>query len=535
MQALQPWKLWMVAIVLVGAMLAAMPNLFSRETVEAWPDFLPKSQINLGLDLQGGSHLLLEVGVDTVIEERLEDLVGEVRLALRRDRIGYRGLGVEGGMVRMTLTDPADMQRARAILDAMNPILPTNAFGIGGSREFTVQELGQGRLGIGFSEEGRAERVSAAVNQSLEVVRRRIDELGTREPTIQRQGDDRILVQVPGERDPTSIKELLGRTARLTFHMVDMDASLSDAEAGRLPPGAMLVPSADPDDGVPGWVVQRRAELSGENLVDSQPSFQDNQPVVSFRFDNAGARRFATLTQQNTGRLFAIVLDNEVISAPRIREPILGGSGIISGSFTVESANQLSILLRAGALPAPLTVLEERSVGPDLGADSVAAGQTASILGIVLVGVFMALYYGRFGLIADFALFCNMVLILAALSLLGATLTLPGIAGIVLTVGMAVDSNVLIFERIREEMRAGRTPLSAIQSGFSQAMRAIIDANLTTLIAAVLLFEFGSGPVRGFAVTLAIGILTTLFTTTLVTRAALFMWYRRTRPATLPL
>jgi protein-export membrane protein SecD len=535
MHALQPWKIATVVVVLVAALVTAVPNLFSRETVESWPDFLPKSQINLGLDLQGGSHLLLEVGVDTVIDERLEDLVSEVRLALRRERIGYRGLGVEDGMVRFTLTDPADLDRARAQLDGMNPVLPMNALGIGGSREFTVEDQGQGRLAIGFSEEGRAEKVRAAVNQSLEVVRRRIDELGTREPTIQRQGEDRILVQVPGERDPAAIKELLGRTARLTFHMVDMDASLTDAEAGRLPPGTMLVPSADPDDGVSAWVVQRRAELSGENLVDSQPSFQDNQPVVSFRFDNAGARRFATLTQENTGRLFAIVLDDEVISAPRIREPILGGSGIISGNFTVESANQLAILLRAGALPAPLTILEERSVGPGLGADSVAAGQTASIIGIVLVAAFMALYYGRFGLIADLALFCNMVLIVAALSFVGATLTLPGIAGIVLTIGMAVDSNVLIFERIREEMRAGRTPLSAIDTGFSQAMRAIIDANLTTLIAAILLFEFGSGPVRGFAVTLAIGILTTLFTTTLVTRLAILVWFRRARPASLPL
>jgi len=535
MKALQPWKIWLVIVVLVGAVVVAIPNLFARDTVEAWPDWLPKNQINLGLDLQGGSHLLLEVGVDTVIEERLEDLVSEVRLALRRERIGYRGLGVQDGMVRFTLTDPSQAPLARAQLDEMNPLLPTDMFGIGGGREFTIEDQGQGRLAIGFSEEGRAERVRAAVNQSLEVVRRRIDELGTREPTIQRQGDDRILVQVPGERDPSNIKELLGRTARLTFHMVDMGASLADAEAGRLPPGTMLVPSADPDDGVSAWVVQRRAELSGENLVDAQPSFQDNQPVVSFRFDNTGARRFASLTQQHTGELFAIVLDNEVISAPRIREPILGGSGIISGNFTTESANQLAILLRAGALPAPLTILEERSVGPDLGADSIAAGQTASIIGIVLVGVFMALYYGRFGLIADIALFSNLVLILAALSLLQATLTLPGIAGIVLTIGMAVDANVLIFERIREEMRAGRTPLSAIDTGFSQAMRTIIDANVTTLIAALLLFEFGSGPVKGFAVTLAIGILTSLFTATLVTRLSVLAWYRRARPATLPL
>ena len=535
MRALQPWKIWTVVAVLVAALIVALPNLFSRATVEAWPDFLPKSQINLGLDLQGGAHLLLEVGVDVVIDERLEDLVSEVRVALRRERIGYRGLGVQNGMVRFALTDPAQADLARDALNELNPLLPNSAFGMATAREFTITDEGNGRLGIGFSEQGRAERVRAAVAQSLEVVRRRIDEVGTREPTIQRQGDDRILVQVPGERDPTSIKELLGRTARLTFHMVDMGASLADAEAGRLPPGTVLFPSADPDDGVSGWVVQRRAELSGENLVDAQPTFQDNQPVVSFRFDNTGARRFGSLTQEHTGQLFAIVLDGEVISAPRIREPILGGSGIISGNFTVESATQLSILLRAGALPAPLTILEERSVGPDLGADSVAAGQMASIIGIILVGVFMALYYGRFGLFADIALVSNLILIMAALSLLQATLTLPGIAGIVLTIGMAVDANVLIFERIREEMRAGRTPLSSIETGFSQAMRTIIDANVTTLIAALLLFEFGSGPIKGFAVTLAIGILTSMFTATLVTRVVVLLWYRRTRPAALPL
>lgn len=535
MSALQPWKVWTVVVVLLASLVIAIPNLFNRETVAAWPDFLPKGQINLGLDLQGGSHLLLEVGVDTVIDERLEELVGEVRLALRRERIGYRGLGVQYGMVRFTLTEPGDSDRAMELLGELNPLLPSTAFGIGTAREFAVEDNGEGRLAIGFSEEGRGERVRAAVNQSLEVVRRRIDELGTREPTIQRQGDDRILVQVPGERDPTAIKNLLGRTARLTFQMVDTEASLADAEAGRLPPGTVLLPSADPDDGVSAWVVQRRIEVSGENLVDAQPSFQDNQPVVSFRFDNVGARRFGTITQEHTNELFAIVLDGQVISAPRIREPILGGSGIISGNFTVESANELAILLRAGALPAPLVILEERSVGPDLGADSIAAGRTASIIGIALVAVFMALYYGRFGLFADVALVSNIILILAALTLLGATLTLPGIAGIVLTIGMAVDANVLIFERIREEVRAGRTPLAAIETGFKEAMRTIVDANVTTLIAAVLLFQFGSGPVKGFAVTLAIGILTTLFTATLVTRVIVLFWYRRTRPAALPL
>jgi preprotein translocase subunit SecD len=400
------------------------------------------------------------------------------------------------------------------------------------SREIEVVEGEAGRIDVRLTESAVRELQDAAVRQSLEIVRRRIDEVGTREPTIQRQGEDRILVQVPGEKDPESIKRLLGQTAKLTFHLVDLDTPLQQAVAGNLPPGSMLLPSDEEGQGQ--VVVRKRVEVSGESLIDAQPTFQQNEPVVSFRFDTAGGRKFGNVTREHVGELLAIVLDDKVISSPRIREPILGGSGVISGSFTVETANELAVLLRAGALPAPLEIVEERSVGPDLGADSIAAGEIAGVVALVLVMALMMFYYGLFGVAACIALMVNLILLLGVLSALQATLTLPGIAGIVLTIGMAVDANVLIFERIREEVRTGRSPISAIDAGYREAMRTIIDANLTTLIAAVLLYAFGSGPVRGFAVTLGIGILTSMFTAISLTRLMVVSWLRRTRPAALP-
>jgi protein-export membrane protein SecD len=528
------WKLWLaVAVCVVGA-LALLPNFFARDTVEALPDFVPKPRINLGLDLQGGAQLLLEVEVDALFRERLESLVGEARAALRAERIGYRGLGMQGDTVTLTVTDPAQQAAALEALRKLDTPLPASALGFGGGgSELEISTGAGGRISIALTEPAREMRRTAALTQSLEVVRRRIDELGTREASVQRQGEDRILVQVPGERNPENIKRLLGRTARLTFQMVDMEATPEDVRQGRAP-GSVVLP-ADDDSGVEEYTIKRKVEVSGEDLVDAQPSFQDGQPVVSFRFDTAGARRFGKITTENVGRLFAIVLDGKVISAPRIREPITQGSGIISGSFTVESANELAVLLRAGALPAPMAVVEERSVGPDLGADSIRAGAIASVIAVVLVVGFMIYYYGLFGGFADLALAINVVLLLGTLSALGATLTLPGIAGIVLTIGMAVDSNVLIFERIREEVRAGRTPLAGIDAGFSQAMSAVIDANVTTLIAGLVLFEFGTGPIKGFAVTLSIGVLTTMFTAILLSRLIIAHWYRRARPAAVPL
>jgi preprotein translocase subunit SecD len=522
------WKIAIVLGICLLGLVYALPNLFPRAEMERMPDWLPHEQINLGLDLQGGSHLLLEVDLGAVIEERLNGLVDDVRSTLRAERIGYRGLGVRGDVVTFTLTDPAAANSALAVLKELDP---------GGiSPELIFRDAGGGRIDIGLSEDAGQELQDAAVRQSLEIVRRRIDEVGTREPTIQRQGADRILVQVPGEKNPDAIKRLLGQTAKLTFHLVDLETPVEQALSGNLPPGSELLPS-DENDGTgraAQYVVRKRVEVSGESLVDAQPTYYQNQPVVSFRFDSVGARKFGNVTRDHVNELLAIVLDGRVISAPRVDEPILGGSGIIRGSFTVQSANELAILLRAGALPAPLDIIEERTVGPDLGADSIEAGKWAGIIGLILVMALMALYYGLFGLFACVALLINLVLIMAALSVLQATLTLPGIAGIVLTVGMAVDANVLIFERIREEARVGRSPMSAIDAGYREAMRTIIDANLTTLIAAVLLYTFGSGPVRGFAVTLGIGIITSMFTAITFTRLLMATWLRRTRPAMLP-
>ncbi|MFQ5765172.1 MAG: protein translocase subunit SecD [Rhodospirillales bacterium] len=519
------WKVVLVALVCLLGVAFAAPNFVDREQADALPGWLPREQVSLGLDLQGGSHLLLEVEVQTVVREYLEALVDSMRTELRKARIGYQGLGVEADGAAVTIKDPAELETAREILRAIDRDTVT---GVDGSR-----------ITLTLKEQVIRDRRVSAVQQSIEIVRRRVDETGTREPTIQRQGDDRILVQLPGVDDPERIKRLLGKTAKMTFHLVDQRNTVESALAGRVPPGSKLLPS---DEVGPGgqprmYLIRKRVMVSGDTLIDSQPSFDSRtgEPVVTFRFDSAGAKRFGAATAKNVGRLFAIILDGKVISAPVIREPILGGSGQISGTFTVQSAQDLALLLRAGALPAPLTILEERSVGPGLGADSIAAGKIASVIGMIAVVVFMALAYGLFGFMADVALVMNMVLILAALSFLQATLTLPGIAGIVLTIGMAVDANVLVFERIREEVRAGRTPISAVDTGYSRALTTIIDANLTTLIAAVLLYVFGSGPVRGFAVTLSIGIVTSMFAAIMLTRLLVVAWLRRVRPQALPI
>ncbi|HSK38716.1 MAG TPA: protein translocase subunit SecD [Arenibaculum sp.] len=516
------WKIILVLVVCALGVLYAAPNLLGRSAMDRFgglPGWLPTQTVNLGLDLQGGSHLLLEVEVGQVIAERLNTIVDSVRTELRGARIGYTDLGVQRDAVTFTVRDPADVERARRIVGELDTDLTVAAEG--------------GRIVARFSEAAIELRTRQAVEQSIEIVRRRIDETGTREPTIQRQGADRILVQLPGVDDPERVKRLLGQTAKLSFRFIDETTTPSEARAGRLPPGSELLPSTESP--TQSYVVRKRVMVGGDTLVDAQPTFQDGAAVVSFRFDSVGARRFGDATRDNVGRLFAIVLDEQVISAPVIREPILGGSGVISGNFTVQTAQDLALLLRAGALPAPLTILEERTVGPGLGQDSIEAGQIASILGLVLVLVFMVITYGLFGLMANIALLFNIALIFAALSVLQATLTLPGIAGIILTIGMAVDANVLIFERIREEARAGRTVISAIDAGYSRALTTIIDSNLTTLIAALLLFTLGSGPVRGFAVTLAIGILTSMFTAIMVTRLMVVSWLRRTRPKAIPI
>jgi protein-export membrane protein SecD len=529
-----PWKVWAIVLAVLLGLVFALPNFLPQVALDDLPGWWPKQRINLGLDLQGGSHLLLEVEVEAVVQERLEALVEDVRSALREARIGYTGLVIREGAVSLRVREPADVERAVEILRDLATPVSSGLLG-GGARDLEVETAEGGRVVLRLTEAAREARQRAAVEQSLEIVRRRLDELGTRELSIQRQGEDRILVQLPGVDDPGRIKDLLGTTAKLTFQLVDLSLPPDQVLRGRVPPGTELLPSEEP--GAPPMVVRKRVIVSGENLVDAEPGFDQRtgEAIVSFRFDSAGARRFAEVTRENVGKPFAIVLDEKVISAPVIREPILGGSGQISGNFTVESANDLAVLLRAGALPAPLSVLEERTVGPELGADSITAGQRASVISFVAVALYMVASYGLFGLFADIALVVNVVLILGVLSLLQATLTLPGIAGIVLTMGMAVDANVLIYERMREEIRNGRSPINAIEAGFQRAFATILDSNVTTLIPALILFQLGAGPVRGFAVALTIGLLTSVFTAFTVTRLMIATWLRRRRPRVLAL
>ena len=527
------WKTTLVAIVVLVGVFFVLPNFFSSKHVTEWPAWLPNQQINLGLDLEGGSHLLLEIKVETVLRERLDSVVGDVRSALRsaEPRIAYTGLGSDGSEVRVRILDAQEYDRAKILLEKLaRPMATANKFLSTAKSDLGIDlDTETGVAKIFLTKEAVAERTRSAVEQSIEIIRRRIDETGTREPSIQRQGSDRVVVQLPGVDDPDRIKRLLGKTARLTFQLVNAEVS----PTGRIPAGHAVFEADEQAAGFqPEYVLQKKVMISGENLLDAQPTFdqQSGGPAVSFRLDTSGGRKFGQVTTNNIGRQFAIVLDGKVISAPVIRSAILGGNGIITGGFSVEEANDLAVLLRAGALPAPLNVLEERSVGPGLGADSVAAGKVASVIAFVVVMTFMVLAYGFFGLIANAALLVNMVLIGGSLSMLQATLTLPGIAGIVLTIGMAVDANVLIFERIREEVRNGKTPIAAIDNGYSRALGTIIDANVTTLIAAVLLFTLGSGPVKGFAVTLALGIASSMFTAITLTRLIIITWLRRKRP-----
>jgi len=532
------WQVVFVVLVVLTGILAVLPNIVPRSWLAPLPGWWPKQEIVLGLDLQGGAYLLYEVDREEYVERRLRSLTAEVRDALRDEpRIGYTGLGVVDGGVQVRIRDSAQFDEAQERLaDLTNP-LASGLFGQGGTEEFQLTEGSNNVLRLEFTSEGLAARVRSIVDQSIEVVRRRIDELGTTEPSIQREGEGRILVEAPGG-DPEQLKALVGTTAALTFHLVDTSVSGEEAMRTRPPPGTMvlLTSEEDPLERMRPYVLAEEPLLTGEDLVDAQPGFeqQTNEPMVTFRLTTAGGRKFGQVTSQNVGRPFAIVLDDEVISAPVIREPITGGSGQISGSFDVQGANDLAILLRAGALPAGLTLVEERTVGAGLGADSIVAGERAAIVAAILVAVSMVAVYGLFGIFANIALVVNIVLILGTLSLLGATLTLPGIAGIVLTMGMAVDANVLIYERMKDEAKAGRSAILAIDAGFSRALGTILDANITTLIAAVILFQLGSGPVRGFAVTLAVGILTTIFTAFLLTRLLVATWVRRRRPTAIP-
>jgi protein-export membrane protein SecD len=519
------WKIALISIICALGVLLTLPNLVNRSFLAHLPDFVPHNQVALGLDLRGGSYLLLKVDFDAAQSEQLNSIIDGVRKGLLDANIGYTGLAVKGDAIVFQLRDVGRIDAARQALATVDPDLA-----------LTITPAGAGTMR--FSAAATQTRRAQAVDQSIEIIRRRIDETGIKEPQIQREGADRIIVQLPGIGNPEHVKALIGKTAKLTFQLVDMSTTLDQAQNGHLPSGDQILPAEQGAGGAGGpsaYVVQRRVMVDGGMLTDAQPTFQGNEPVVDFRFDALGAKRFGDATRDNVGKPFAIVLDNKVISAPVIREAILGGSGVISGNFTVASANDLALLLRAGALPAPITILEQRSVGPDLGADSIHDGMLASIVAVALVVVFMVLFYGLFGIFADIALFFNLCLMMAALSLLGATLTLPGIAGIALTMGMAVDANVLIYERIREELRGGRTMLSSLDAGFTRAFGTIVDSHVTTLVAGLLLYWLGSGPIKGFAVTLSIGVLTSLFSAILVTRLVIVTWVRRWKPKEIPL
>ena len=513
------WAIAFTVIICAWGVVFAAPNFFNEP-----PEFLPDSQVRLGLDLQGGAHLLLEVEVDDVIKASLDSIATQARRELRRrqPRVNYKGgLRVEGNTVIIRDVNPADMEAARERLSGID-------------RDLTLTVSGDD-IRLELTEQAIIDRRQRAIEQSIEVVRRRVDETGVSEPTIQQQGTQRIIVQMPGIDDPERIKRLLGQTAKLNFHLVNEEADVTAVARSRnVPTNSMLLYENDNGVQVP-YVVLREVVVSGERLVDAQATFQDGRPIVSFRFDAQGGQIFGRVTTEHVNERLAIVLDDDVVSAPNIQSPILGGSGIITGSFSVQETVDLALVLRAGALPARLTILEERTVGPGLGADSIAAGKLASIVGLIAVVVFMIASYGLFGTMATVALVFNLALILALLSVLGATLTLPGIAGIVLTIGMAVDSNVLILERIKEEARNGRSPIAAVDAGYKRALTTIIDSNLTTLIAALLLFNFGTGPIKGFAVTLSMGIVSSMFTAIMLTRLLVVIWLRRKRPSVLPI
>jgi preprotein translocase subunit SecD len=529
------WKATAILLTTFIVCAFAIPNFFPDQTVQSWPKWAQRHLV-LGLDLQGGSHILLEVDTNAVRKEKLDTLRDDVRRVVRDNRLGSpAAVTIRGSAVEFRVREGVDPQLALTKLRELSQPLG-GIMSATGQRSVDVVDGGNGLIRLTPTEPSIVERIRQAVEQSVQIVEKRVNELGTVEPSIQRQGVDRILVQVPGLQDPSRLKELLGKTAKLTFRLVDQTTPIDQALQGNVPPDSELLKGTKAENNQP-YVIEKRVVVSGEDLTDAQPGFdqRNGEPIVSFKFNNNGARRFAQITQENVGKPFAIVLDNEVISAPVIREPILGGSGQISGNFTVQAANDLAILLRAGALPAPLQIIEERTVGPGLGQDSIEKGKMSSYVGAAMVIIFMFLPYGLFGLFANIAVAINVAMIFGVLSLLNATLTLPGIAGIVLTVGIAVDSNVLIYERIREEVRGGRSPIMAIDAGFARALATILDSNITTFIAAAVLFFIGTGPVRGFAVTLGIGIVTTVFTAYTLTRLIVAMWVRWWRPKTVPI
>ena len=526
-----PWKKVMIILMIIAGVLFALPNALNEERRAALPDSLPSDTVNLGLDLQGGAHVLVEAEMDPVFEERREILAQQLRDNLREAGVKKRSRPIiDGDSVSFRIPDAAEVALARSVFEEIPEPLD-NAIGGAGGMDFELTENTESQtFTLTMTEGAKSQITEQVIIRSLEVVRRRIDPDGIKEPSVTRQGEDRILIQVPGAESAEAILRIISAPAVLGFHTVSLDYGQSDLVAGKVAAGYKIAP--DLEDPNRKWAISRVPLILGEDVVDAGPGFdqQTGEPIVTFRFNGRAGKAFGNWSLNNVGSLFAIVIDGKVISAPSIREPILGGAGQISGNFTSESATELAVQISSGALPAKLIDLESRTVGPELGADSVAAGAIACLIGLLAVIAFMIVVYGKFGIYANVALIVNLTLILGVLSALGATLTLPGIAGIVLTIGMAVDANVLVFERIREELKTSKGPARAIELGYEKALSAILDANVTTFIVAVILFVMGSGPVRGFSVTLGLGIMTSVFTAIYVTRLIIVFWFERRRP-----
>jgi len=524
------WKVWGISLICALAVLLGVPSLLPPSVDAHLPAWAQRIHINLGLDLAGGSHLLLEAETGDVARQRLEAMEELMRTEMRRSRVGVAEVSTAGGQLSFLVRDPAQLDTALIWARGQGQTV-----GIGAQRDWEVDNEGN-RITMRQTQGGLDLAIDQAMAVAREVIDRRINALGTLEPTIIRQGTSRIVVQVPGLQDPEALKALIGRTARLEFKLVDSTVTPEQLQSGRAPVGSQILPYAEGGQGA-RIAVQRRSIITGDMIADAQQAFDptDGTPVVTIRFDSNGSHRFARVTQENVNKPFAIILDNVVISAPNIQEPIMGGSAQIRGSFTVDSANQLAISLRSGRLPVELNVVEERTVGPELGADSIRLGIIASIAAALVVMIFILVTYGPFGLFANAALVLNGLMIVGVMAFFNATLTLPGIAGFVLTLGAAVDANVIINERIREELRRGRKVIDAIENGWKEASTAILDANITNTIAGALMFYFGSGPIRGFAVVLVIGIITSAFTAITVARMMVAIWARRTRPKALVL
>jgi preprotein translocase subunit SecD len=519
------WKVWLVSLVVAVGVLLSIPSLIAGTPYSsAWPKWLPQYRINLGLDLAGGSHLLLEADANDALKQRLASKEDEVATELRRDpRIDIGDISTAGGRLSFLVRDPTKIDAA---VERMRSLAKPLA--LTGTRDWDVQVVDSTRIVLIPTPNGTAQALKDAMSVARDVVRRRIDPGGTKEITVVTEGANRVLVEVPGVENPEALKALIGQTARLEFKLVDLSANPQDVLQGRAPPGSQVLPMAQGGGAI---AVKRRVMVSGDQLTSASQGYdQDGRPDIEIKFNTTGARRFARATQENVGKPFAIILDDKVLSAPNINEPILGGNAQIAGSFTVQSAHDLAVSLASGKLPVKLNVIEERSIGPDLGKDSIHKGALASIVAIAAVMIFMLVTYGRFGVYANIALVVNAFLILGVMSMFNATLTLPGIAGFILTIGAAVDANVLINERIREEIRRGRRMIDAVETGYKEAMRAIFDANVTHVISASIMAYFGSGPVRGFAVVLLIGVVTSVFTAVYFTRMLVALWIHRTRP-----